>query len=374
MRVIVVGAGVAGLTCAARLRAAGVDVVVVEARDRIGGRIWPGTVAGTRVDLGASWIHGPVGNPVAEYCKVNGIPFRSDGPWGARMQVHDADGSLISHTALSAVVAAWGDFDPAESLPHLADGASLGESIEWYLADRGLAGPPAEAVRFSLNWLEGALNIGGDPRQISAAGAAQYELHPGGNAVIAGGYGTLIDHLSAGLDLNLNERVLAIEHGDVRVVVSTDRRSITADRVVVTVPVSVLGSIVFDPALPAPIRDACIRLRMSTVEKIVLRFSDRWWPEDLRRLVFLHPAHRFPAWMDLSGHVGGPTLIGFFNPVLSGVPDEPGDRFDMALEDLRTMFGTVPKPVGGLTTDWRNDPYARGAYSYIPVGATAADM
>lgn len=374
MRVIVVGAGVSGLACAARLHAAGVEVTVIEARDRIGGRIWPGDVAGTRVDLGAAWIHGPIGNPVAEYCTANGIAFHSDGPWGARMQVHRQNGTLADPTSTTSTVAAWSDFDPAESLPHLDDDASLADAIEWYIADRGLAGDPAEAVRFALNWLEGGLNIGGDPREISAAGSGQYELLPGGNALVAGGYRTLVDHLATSLDLDLNERVMAVEYSSTQVVVSTDLRSLTADRVVVTVPVTVVDSILFDPLLPSTLRTAASRLRLSTVEKMVLRFSERWWPEDLRRLAHLDPARRFPAWMDLSAHVGAPTLVGFFNPVLSDVPDDPGTRLDMALASLRTMLGTVPKPIGAMTTDWRNDPFARGAYSYIPVGATAADM
>ena len=374
MRVIVVGAGVSGLACAARLHAAGVDVTVIEARDRIGGRVWPGEVAGTRVDLGAAWIHGPIGNPVAEYCTANDIPYHGDGPWGARMQVHGEDGTLADQTSATSIVAAWADFDPGESLLHLADGASLADAIEWYIEDRGLAGDPADSVRFALNWLEGALNIGGDPHHISAAGAGQYELLPGGNAVVSGGYGTFVDHLATSLDLNLNERVLAVEYAGIEVLVSTDRRTLAADRVVVTVPVAVLDSILFDPPLPSPLRTAASRLRLSTVEKMVLRFSEQWWPDDLRRLAHLDPARRFPAWMDLSAHVGAPTLVGFFNPVVSDVPDDPATRLDMALATLRSMLGTVPKPIGAMTTNWRNDPFARGAYSYIPVGATAADM
>lgn len=167
---------------------------------------------------------------------------------------------------------------------------------------------------------------------------------------------------------------MAVEYSGSQVLVSTDRRTLTADRVVITVPVSVVDSILFDPPLPSPLRTATSRLRLSTVEKIVLRFAERWWPDDLRRLVHLDPIRRFPAWMDLSSHVGTPTLVGFFNPVVSDVPDDPGTRLDMALGTLRTMLGTVPKPIGAMITDWRNDPFAGGAYSYIPVGATAADM
>lgn len=376
MRVIVVGAGVSGLTCAAELQRAGVEVTIVEARDRIGGRIWTGEVAGARVDLGGAWIHGPIDNPLAAYCSEEGLDWVSDGPWGSRMEVHTEDGSLLPHTATTSLVTAWSDFDPSEAVAALDDNATFEDAVEWYIANRRLTGTPAEAVRYSLSWLEGGLNIGAHPKEISAAGAALYQLHGGGNVVLAGGYRSLVDHLATGLDVSLEEQVLAIEHGASGAIVSTPTRSIQVDHVVVTVPIGVLrrNAILFSPGLPSPISKAIERLRLSTVEKIVLRFQDRWWPEDLRRLISITEAHRFPAWMDLTLHVDAPTLVGFFNPVLASIPEDPGSRLDLARGTLDSMLGKGPKPIGAMITDWRNDPFAGGAYSYIPVGATAADM
>jgi polyamine oxidase len=376
MRVIVIGAGVSGLTCATLLLDAGVDVSIIEARDRIGGRVWTGHIAGHDVDLGGAWIHGPVGNPLAEFCREAGLEWMSDGAWGSRMQVHAADGSLLSPTAATSLVAAWNDFDPSEAIDELGPDATFADAIEWYIADRMLTGGPAEAVRFGLARLEGGLNIGADPVAISARGAAAYLLHGGGNVVLLGGYRSLVDHLARDLDVSLEEPVLAVEHGGHGVIVSTNRRSLSADHVVVTVPVAVLarGTILFQPALPRPIVDAARRLRLSAVEKIVLRYQERWWPEDIRRLVHISDEHRFPAWMDLSAHIGAPTLVGFFNPALSTVPEDPGTRLDIARETLATMLGKGPKPIAAMITDWRNDPYAGGAYSYIPTGASTADM
>lgn len=376
MRVIVIGAGISGLTCAAFLANAGVDVSVVEARDRIGGRVWTGHIAGHDVDLGGAWIHGPVGNPLAEFCREAGLEWVSDGAWGSRMQVHASDGSHLSPTATTSLVAAWGDFDPSEATDALDEDATFTDAVEWYIADRRLTGEPAEAVRFSLSWLEGGLNIGADPATISARGAAAYQLHGGGNVVLVGGYRSLVDHLGEGLDVSLEEPVLAVEHGGNGVIVSTTRRSLSADHVVVTVPVAVLarGTILFQPTLPTPIVDAARRLRLSTVEKIVLRYPERWWPDDVRRLIHVTAERHFPAWMDLSAHIGAPTLVGFFNPALSTVPQDAGTRLDLACDALATMLGKGPKPSAAMITDWRNDPYAGGAYSYIPTGASTADM
>jgi polyamine oxidase len=72
-RVVVVGAGIAGLAAASRLRRAGIDCVVLEARDRIGGRLHTVELAGTPVDLGGSWIHHPIGNPLTAFCDERGV-------------------------------------------------------------------------------------------------------------------------------------------------------------------------------------------------------------------------------------------------------------------------------------------------------------
>lgn len=90
-RILVIGAGIAGLAAASELRASGFDdVVVLEARDRIGGRIWTASLGGTvPVDLGASWIHGVSGNPIAELVRRSGIETRPTDWDNAVLHFHD---------------------------------------------------------------------------------------------------------------------------------------------------------------------------------------------------------------------------------------------------------------------------------------------
>jgi len=76
-RVLVVGAGIAGLTVANALAHGGVECVVLEARDRIGGRLHTVDLAGSPVDLGGSWIHMPGGNPMRAFAELAGVPCRS---------------------------------------------------------------------------------------------------------------------------------------------------------------------------------------------------------------------------------------------------------------------------------------------------------
>lgn len=366
----------AGLTCASELQQAGIDVSVIEARDRTGGRLWQGEIAGTRVDLGGSWLHGTQDNPLAEWCALQNIDWVSDGAWGTWMQIHNADGSLASQPAATSLVAALADFDPAEAVAGLGGEATLSKAIDWYLENRKLNGEPGDAVRFGLEWLEGGLNIGAHPDAISATGAAAYVLPGGGNVVINGGYQTVVDRLSASLDIQLEQPVLAVEVDERQAIVSTDAGSLQADRVVMTVPLGVLrsGQIQFVPGWPVGIDRAVNRLRMSTAEKLVLRYGERWWSEDVRRLVYLGSDHRFPAWMDLTSHVGAPTLLAYHNPSLSDVSPDPATRMEQGIEILHRMLGKGPKPIGAMVTDWTNDPYARGSYSHIAAGATPGDM
>ena len=95
-RVVVVGAGIAGLTVANALAHAGVECVVVEARGRIGGRLHTVNVAGSLVDLGGSWIHTPVGNPMRAFAEQVGVPCRSANPLPELAGFDSGDGRRLS--------------------------------------------------------------------------------------------------------------------------------------------------------------------------------------------------------------------------------------------------------------------------------------
>jgi monoamine oxidase len=110
---------------------------------------------------------------------------------------------------------------------------------------------------------------------------------------------------------------------------------------------------------------------MGNLEKVVLRFDRRCWPDNVRRLGFVSDHRRFTDWVDITAHSGVPTLVAFHNPTLV---EYGSDRISEALDALRTMVGDVPDPIASHATDWTNDPFAYGSYSYIPVGGSADDM
>lgn len=378
MRIIVVGAGVSGITAARDLTSAGAEVVVLEARDRIGGRTWTHDIAGAAVDLGGSWIHGPFGNPLTDEVARAGLLTRNDGTWGTGMAIF-AEGKGWSSAALTATaVAVRSDFDFEEAAAALGRDGSYREAIDWYITDRRLEGGAAAAARFALEWQDAALNIGGLPDEVSIQGSAAYLQHPGGNTAIDGGYRRLVQHLSAGLDIRLGEPVLAIEHGGPGdALVSTTRTTHRADAVVVTIPVSVLatGGIVFSPSVAAH-QAAAGRVGMATLEKVVLRFDRPVFPEETRRITFMSEDHRFPAWADMTHHAGAPTVIAFHNPrATPGMVEWTNEeRSAEAHRVLSGILPDLPDPVATHVTEWRTDPYALGSYSFVAVGSSAEDM
>jgi polyamine oxidase len=377
MRVIVVGAGIAGLTAADAAYCTGAEVLVVEARDRVGGRICTVPLGPGRVDLGGAWVHSPMRNPVAEALVAGGIATRNDGAYGAPMAVW-ADGWVDAPGATTVTAALQADWDAAEARAAIPESDRFVDGVEWFLADRGLEGDLAELARFAPLWMAGALVIAGPPDRISLAGAAAYAEGSGGNLVPAGGYGALVDLLADGLEVRLGTTVTRIDHGGADVSVVTDRGTFDGDRVIVTVPLGVLraGAVAFEPPLDGAHASAVDRLEMGTEEKVVFRFSERFWPESVWEITHVAEDRSFPAWFDFSRHVGAPSLVALYNPYSTpGLAQMPSkDRVEAALDVLRKMFGPVPDPDDALATHWTGDPYSLGSYSYVPIGASVDDM
>ena len=376
MRVIVVGAGVSGSTAACDLVAAGADVTVLDARDRIGGRTWTADVGGAPIDLGGSWIHGPIDNPLADEVRSAGLTWANDGVWGMGMTVFvEGEGWAPAHVAAT-LVAGQADFDPAEAAEVLA-GGHLSDAAEWYVRrpapDRaaGRRRPVRDRVARGDAQHRRLARPG-----VGARARPATRLHGGGNVMITGGYIRLVEHLAAGLDIRLDEPVVSVDHGDDGCVVTT-RRGPPGDRVVVTVPLTVLQRRPIAFRRRSPEHEAAAdRLAMANLEKAVFRFDERFWPTSARRMTFVSDDHRFPTWIDTTHHAGHPTLIVFYNPLATpGMPRLSLDeRAAVALDVLRTMIPDAPDPVAVHMTDWTNDPLANGSYSYVPVGGSPADM
>lgn len=382
--VLVIGAGFAGLTVANALVAAGHPVQVIEARERIGGRTWTADFGGSLVDLGASWIHGIEGNPVACFARQVGVGWRPAEVIDGTIAAFDPHaGFLTLEQIVRDLAGPQADFEAAADglRAALGPGASVSDATLHFLDREGYTGAARRYADFAIRQGIVELFYGGPADLTSLEEIFADGEIPGGNHFPDGGYASLVGALAHDVPVRLGETVEEIEHDAGGVVVHTDRDVHRGSHAVVTVPLGVLKAerIRFSPDLPAAKRAAIARLDMGNFEKIVLRFRSAFWLDPVRNTtLYLSDAYgEFPVHFDLSRFTGAPDLLcfcgGVFARQMASLDDEAVSARVVAI--LRQTFGAgVPSPERMVRTRWYTDPLALGSYSYIPVGATRADM
>ncbi|MFN3255586.1 MAG: FAD-dependent oxidoreductase [Ilumatobacter sp.] len=339
-RVVVIGAGAAGLAAARDLADSGFEVTIVEGRDRIGGRVHTDTSLGVAVDVGASWIHGVDGNPLTELADAIGAARRTTDP--DDIVVYDSTGATVPDDDLGTVEAAiLGEIEAASE-------RDLADDTETALAE--LAESVAASVGPELTPLARYLAIAnvehefGAPLDDMAAGALWHdEGFDGGDVMFPDGYVRVLEPLGVGIDIQTSTTVTYVYHGDDGPELEfADDATMAADRILVTVPLGVLQAevIEFEPPLPATKIDAIDRLGMGLLDKVVLTFDERFW-DDVEVIGFVGlSAGLFVEWYDLTELLGRPALLGFNAADVARELEQRGDDeiVAAALDALRTMF------------------------------------
>lgn len=363
-RVVVIGAGVAGLAAAGRLRAAGAQVIVLEARDRIGGRVHTDhTLASHPIELGAEYIHGDgvITWNLLEAAGIRGtLPsFEHD----RNLAVYTNDRLLRYRQAFK--LEGWALIERLEN-------ASRRPRHDLSLAD-WLGGNIPAWVNHTVAPDEGA-----DLDQIGLMGylSATYAGDGEGDFRIADGYSRLVESLADGLDIRLNKPVERIAYTADSVMITTPDETFQASAAVVTLPLGVLkaGDVVFDPPLPEAKRDAIHRLGAGLVNKIILKFDAPFWDESLEALVTELETQLWwrAGWgREAEAPILTALIGGRSGANLSTMTDDAA--IQVALSDLSHMFrrdDLLARLVEGRFVNWGADPYSRMGYSYVPVGAS----
>jgi monoamine oxidase len=369
--VIVIGAGVAGLTVARDLTAAGRRVLVLEARDRLGGRVWTHQTPEGPIELGAEFVHGAF-EEILGVARGADLALRelvrteeSQRAANPRHEAFSAIDALLTHAATT----------EDESFQHLVDRVGLDSKTKLralMLVEGYHAADPAKLGVLSLL----------DATAADEQPGAEHQFR------FVHGYGGFVDALFEQsvpelCTMQLEAVVTAIawkrKHVVIRLATGAE---VAAPQVVITVPLGVLkaGTIAFSPPLPDK-ETALRRLEMGATARISLQLRDEAWPG---REAFSADGSLFtgqlpfPIWW--ISHPGP-------RPVVTGWGGRGGalaltalgetERATVAVRELGAALGLEARRlresvVGAFHHDWLSDPFSRGAYSYAGVSGRHA--
>jgi monoamine oxidase len=374
--VVVVGAGIAGLAAASALQRAGLSVIVIESRDRIGGRLWSSTQwPDAVIDLGASWIHGTQNNPLTALAQAAGASTYATEyadrllytPQGqvqaARLESLEASEALLD-TFLDTLSEELGD--------SAIEPGSLQAVLDRWIAQANLSPQQRHDLAFWANvTLEHELS--GSLKALSATAWDEGEEFGGDEVIFPKGYAQLAQWLSRDLDIRLNHIVQQIGYGEAGVTLVTNQAEFSADYAVITLPLGVLKQkrIQFVPDLPSEKHQAIEQIGMGVLNKTVLRFPRVFWPEVTLFNFVSETTGHWAEWFNLAPALGQPILIGFnaaeFGQQLETWSDQA--IVDSAMTVLKHLFGSgIPEPTAWQITRWMSDPFAGGAYSFQAAG------
>ncbi|KAG8900142.1 hypothetical protein FRB99_006216 [Tulasnella sp. 403] len=428
--VIVVGAGISGLAAAFELVKSGRKVLVLEARDRLGGRIHTyRSEDGTAfADQGASFVHGVAGNPVARLVKQLNLPLDMTSLTFSAARDHtgkEVDPEVVKLVGLNAMVTIFyylrhasqtGEVDPEPGIPLSVPLFSPDSPLYANLDKTPLPHAKfyAEALAHSFDgWAGASLD------QVSFKWWGWEQDFQGGDGYMSAGYSKLIDWLEGkilqgGGMIRKREEVVAVEidgdSEDPDTSVKVTSRSASAKEeststhlartTLITLPLGVLKAKPpkFSPPLPTRRQDAIDNLGFGLLNKITLVYSDRWWSFDEPAFILL-PDPEDPTSMN------GPVIpnsaesrCGFIVNLWerSEVPilqfflgGSAGETLETSSDEviakwaqgkLEQYFNAgsrtpLPEPVDVIVTRWRSDPYSFGSYCYLPIaGLPASDV
>ncbi|GLU04539.1 hypothetical protein SLE2022_216790 [Rubroshorea leprosula] len=436
-KIIVIGAGPAGLTAARHLKRQGFSVTILEARSRIGGRVYTDRSSlSVPVDLGASIITGVEADvstdrrpdPSSLVCAQLGLELTV---LNSACPLYDiVTGQKVPTDLDDALEAEYNNLldDMVFLVAQKGECAmrmSLEDGLEYALRRHRMErlGTDAQEVELSnfggrgnggqfskedilsplerrvMNWHFAHLEYGCAAllKDVSLPHWNQDDVYGGfggAHCMIKGGYSRVVESLGEGLSIHSNHVVTNISYGTQdsgadhnqhgKVKISTSNGSeFSGDAVLITVPLGCLKAetIKFSPPLPQWKQSSIQRLGFGVLNKVVLEFPEVFWDDNVDYFgATAEETDRrgqcFMFW-NVRKTVGAPVLIALVvgKAAIDGQNMSSSDHVHHAVLVLRKLFGdaSVPDPVASVVTDWGRDPFSYGAYSYVAIGASGED-
>jgi len=373
MDALIIGGGIAGLVAARHLTEAGLHVTLLEARDRLGGRIYTESTGEFPVELGAEFVHGRP-NEILSLAAEGAVPIVPvQGHFRRKINGEWADAGHL--------------LEKIDKLFAKLPSKEPDESFQYYL-DR--TGEDNEVKQQALRYVEGF--HAADPSLISALSLRRdseaEEVIKGDHQYrVASGYESLVQTAADRIDRKLcdivtNTPVNKIVWRQGQAIARSGSTEYLASRAIVTLPLGVLksGSVVFSPALPEK-QNAMSFLEMGPVIRVSLCFQEKFWEHDpkMAELSFLFTDDpQFPTWWT-SNPLPSPILTGWAaGPNAKAHSGRSKDEIvTSAVQSLARIMKISQSDLekqmtGSFTHDWQSDPFSRGAYSYAAVGGIDA--
>ncbi|KAE9584823.1 hypothetical protein Lal_00024345 [Lupinus albus] len=387
--VIIIGAGISGISAAKVLFENGVDdVVILEASDRIGGRIRKEQFGGVQVELGAGWISGvggPQTNPIWKLAADSGLRTCFSDYSNARFNIYDRSGKIFpsgiaSHKYQKAVDSAIQTLKVEEKdCDEETDNNGDSDSVQTETTST-LKTPIELAIDFMLHDFEMAevepistyVDFGEKEFMIADERGYDYLLYNMGRDFLFTLEGTILD-----TRLKLNKVVRELQHSKNGIVVRTEDGCVyEANYVILSVSIGVLQSdlLEFDPPLPGWKLEAIEKCDVMVYTKIFLKFPYKFWQSGPGKEFFIYAHERrgyYTFWQHMENAYPGSnilvvTLTNEESKRVEAQSDEETMREAMAV--LRDIFGpNIPDAIDILVPRWWNNRFQRGSYSNFPI-------
>lgn len=377
--VIIIGAGMAGVTAARELQNRGISSIVLEARDRVGGRIYSINTTYGPVDAGAMWIHdSKQGNPLYEFAIGAGEPMSRLVDY-VSVTVFNTSGSELPKEAYVQGYLAMGDFrdeiaalQNAHKLDPLIPDVPLYDVYQNYLKTSGL---PESSVPMSNLQVNGNYQVllNGNLTKLSTLRFGTKTL-PALDVFLLNGYDRLVKIQTPGLDIRLNTPVKSVKQTDSGVTVTTaDGRELTGAFALSTESLGCLktNSILYDPPLPVEKQIAIGRMGMGIFDKAIMVFDQSYWnTTDLILQTMNELSGLWKVYLNYDAVMERPILMAFnVANTARAIETMTDEEIKLSvMSALRGLYPDIPDPVEFYATRWFEDPWSRGSYSYFAVG------